>query len=79
LDGDVALDGGCRGGGESDDGSWPEGWKVLAEGAVVGAEVVAPGGDAVGLVNGDENGFALGEHLGEARDSHALGGDEEEV
>ncbi len=52
---------------------------MLAEGAVVGAEVVAPGGDAVGLVDGDEGGLAAGEHLGEAGDAHALGGDEEEV
>ena len=53
--------------------------QVVAERAVVGAEVVAPGGDAVGLVDGDEGGLALGEHLGEAGDAHALGGDEEEL
>ena len=79
LDGDVALDGGRGGGGEGDDGRGAQGGEVLAERAVVGAEVVAPGGDAVGFVDGDEGGFALGEHLGEAGDAHALGGDEEEV
>src|ERR1700761_7115811 len=45
----------------------------FAEGAVVGAEVVAPGGDAVGFVDGDESGLAPGEHLGEAGDAHAFG------
>ena len=53
--------------------------KVLAERAVVGAEIVAPLGDAVGFVDGDERGLAAGEHLGEAGDAHALGGDEEEL
>ena len=52
---------------------------MLAEGAVVGAEVVAPGADAVGLVDGDEGGLAAGEHLGEAGDADPLGRDEEEV
>jgi hypothetical protein len=33
----------------------------------------------VGFVDGDEDGLALGEHLGEAGDAHALGGDEEKV
>ena len=33
----------------------------------------------MGFVDGDEDGLALGEHLGEAGDAHALGGDEEEV
>jgi hypothetical protein len=40
---------------------------------------MAPGGDAVGFVDGDEGGLALGEHLGKAGDAEALGGDEEEV
>ena len=52
---------------------------MLAEGAVVGAEVVAPNADAVGLVDGDEGGLAAGEHLGKAGDAHPLGRDEEEV
>ncbi len=33
----------------------------------------------MGLVDGDERGFALGEHLGEAGDAEEFGGDEEEV
>ncbi len=53
--------------------------QVLAEHAVIGAEIVAPLGDAVGFVDGDEGGLALGEHLGEAGDAEALGGDEEEL
>ena len=60
-------------------GAGREGGEVVAEHAVVGAEVVAPGADAVGLVDGDEGGLAAGEHLGEAGDAHALGGDEEEL
>ena len=52
---------------------------MVAEGAVVGAKVVAPDADAVGLVDGDESGLAAGEHLGKAGDAHALGRDEEEV
>ena len=79
LGDDVALDGGGGGGGEGEDGGGAEGRQMFAEGAVVGAEVVAPGGDAVGFVDGDERGLAAGEHLGEARDAHALGGDEEEL
>ena len=35
--------------------------------------------DAVGFVDSDERGWALGEHLGEAGYAHALGGDEEKV
>ncbi len=42
LGDDVLLDGGGGGGGEGDDGSWAQGGEVVAEGAVVGAEVVAP-------------------------------------
>ena len=52
---------------------------MLAQGAVVGAEVVSPLGDAVGFVDCDEGGFTLGEHLGEARNAHSLGGDEEKI
>jgi len=79
LGDDVALDRRCGGGGEGDDGSGTEGREVVAESPVVGAEVVAPGGDAVGLVDGDEGGLAAREHLGEAGDAHALGRDEEEL
>ena len=41
--------------------------QALAEHAVVGAEVVPPLRDAVRLVDGDQRGLALGEHLREAR------------
>ena len=73
------MDGGRGGGGEGDDGCGAQGGEVVAEGAVVGAEVVAPLRDAVGLVDGDEGGLAFGEHLGEAGDAHALGRDEEKL
>ena len=33
----------------------------------------------MGLVDGDEGGSALGQHLGKARDAEALGSDEEEI
>ena len=79
LGDDIFLDGGCCGGGEGDDGAGTEGREVVAEGAVVGAEVVAPCGDAVGFVDGDEGGPLFGEHLREAWDAHAFGGDEEEL
>ena len=79
LGDDVVLDGGRGGGGEGDDGRGAQGGEVFAEHAVVGAEVVAPGADAVGFVDGDEGGLAPGEHLGEAGDAQALGRDEEEV
>ena len=79
LGDDVILDGWRGGGGESQDGRGAKGGEMVAEGAVVGAEVVAPDADAVGLVDGDEGGLAAGEHLGEAGDAHPLGRDEEEV
>ena len=58
LGDDVFLDGGGCGCGEGDDGGGAKGGEEVAEGAVVGAKVVAPGGDAVGLVDGDEGGLA---------------------
>ena len=79
LGDDVFLDGGRCGCGEGDDGSGAKGGEEVAEGAVVGAKVVAPGGDAVGLVDGDERGFLACEHRGEVGDAHALGCDEEEL
>ena len=79
LGDDIALHGGRGGGGEGDDGGGAECGKMFAEGAVVGAEVVSPGADAVRLVDGDEGGLAAGKHLREAGNAHALGRDEEEV
>ncbi len=79
LGDDVFLDGGRCGCGEGDDGGGAKGGEEVAEGAVVGAKVVAPGGDAVGLVDGDERGLLFCEHRGEVGDAHALGCDEEEL
>ena len=79
LGDDVTLYGGRGGGGEGEDGRGAKGGEVVAEGAVVGAKIVAPDADAVGLVDGDEGGLAAGKHLGETGDAHALGSDEEEV
>ena len=52
---------------------------MLAQCAVVRAEVVPPLGDTVGFVDGDEDGFAFCEHLGEAGDAHSFGGDKEKI
>jgi len=79
LSDDVTLDGWCSSGGESDNWCGAKGREEVAEGAVVGAKVVAPSGDAMGLVDGDERWLAAGEHLGEVGDAHALGCDEEEL
>ena len=80
---DVGLHGWRRGGGQGEDGhgtrTVAQSGQVLADHAVVGAKVVTPLRDAVGLVDGDERGRALGEHLGEAGNAQALGRDEEEV
>jgi len=70
---DVLLDGGSSCCSKGEDGRGAEGWEVVAEGAVVGTEVVPPDADAVGFVDGDEGGLAAGEHLREAGDAHALG------
>ena len=79
LGDDVTLYGGRGGGGEGEDGRGAKGWEMVAEGAIVGAEVVPPDADAVGLVDGDEGGLPPREHLGEAGDLEPLGGDEEKV
>jgi hypothetical protein len=79
LGDDVLLDGRRRGGGEGDDGRGSKRRKMFAQRPVIGAEVVAPGADAMGLVDGDERGLAAGEHLWEAGNAEAFGCDEEEV
>ena len=80
---DVGLDGWRCGGGEGEDGhaagTVAKRGQVLADHAVVGTKVVTPLRDAVGLVDGDERGRALGEHLREAGNAKAFWGDEEEV
>ena len=79
LGNDVLLDGRCGGCGKGDDGGWSKRREVVAQGPVVGAEVVAPGADAVGLVDSDEGRLLLREHLREAGNAHALGRDEKEL
>ena len=79
LGDDVFLDCWRRCGCECDDGRRAECGQEVAEGAVVGAKVVTPGGDAVSLVDGDERGLFLREHLGEVGDAHAFWRDEEEL
>ena len=79
LGDDVVLHGGRGGGGEGDDGRGAKRGQVLAEHAVVGAEVVAPLRDAVGFVDGDQGRLALGQHLREAGNAEALGSDEEKL
>ena len=79
LHGDIVLHDRRGGSGERDHRSGPQRGQILAEHAVVGAEIVAPLRDAVGFVDGDQGGLALGEHLGKAGDAEALGRDEEEL
>ncbi len=79
LGDDVLLNSGRGSGGEGDDRGGAEEGQGVAESAVIGAEIVTPARDAVSLVHGDEGGLAAGEHLGEAGDAEALGGDEEEL
>jgi hypothetical protein len=79
LSDDVVLHLGCGRGGERDDRRRPEQGKPLAEHPVIGPEIVPPLRDTVSLVDGDERGSALGQHLGKAGDAEALGGDEEEI
>jgi len=80
---DVGLHGGRSGGGEGEDrnriGTIAERGQILAEHPVVGAKIVTPLGDAVGLINGDERWRPFGQHLGEAGNAKAFGSDEEEV
>src|SRR5438045_3883989 len=64
---DVLLDDGCGSGRDRDDRSWTKHRQPLAQQSVVRAKIVAPLGDAVRLVNGDERGLAPGEQLRKAR------------
>jgi len=74
----VLHDGSCRGS-ERHDRCGTQRRKVLPQHAVIRPEVVAPLRNAVRLVNGDQRGLALGQHLGEAWHSKALRGDEHEL
>ena len=53
--------------------------QILSEHAVVGAKIVTPLRDAVRLVNGDERGRTLGEHLRKSGNAKAFGRDEKKV
>ena len=76
---DVVLHQRRGGGGQGDDRRGTEAWQIAAQHAIVGAEVVAPLGDAMGFVDGHQRRFSLGQHFGEARDAQALRRDEEEL
>ncbi len=76
---DVALNQRRGRGGQRDGRRRPEPWHPLAEHTVVRSEIVAPVGDAVRLVHGDQRGRAAGEQLREARNAQPLGSDEQEV
>ena len=76
---DVALHDGRRGRGQRDHRGGTERGEPLAQHTVVGAKVVPPLRNAVGLVDGDQCGLGAGEELGEARHAQSLGRDKEEV
>ncbi len=73
LSDDVVLDLRCGRGGEGDDRRRPEQRQPLPEHPVIRPEIVPPLRDTVRLVDGDERGSALGQHLGKAGDAEALG------
>ena len=76
---DVVAHKGVGGGGEGDDGRIAEAGAGGAEVAVAGAEVVAPLGDAVRLVDGEEGDVHAAQGGDEAAVGKALGGDVEEA
>ena len=76
---DVVLNDGCCGRGQRQDRRGAQQVQMLAEHAVVGAEIVAPLRDAVRLVDGDERRLALAQHLGKAGDAQPLRRDEEKL
>ena len=79
LLGDIVLHQRSRGGGQGDHRRGTQRGQVLPEHAVVGAEIVSPLGNAVGFVDGDQAGLALGQHLGEAGNAQAFGRDEQKL
>ncbi len=76
--GDLLRDAGGGGGGGGHHGGAAEGRDGVVQAQVVGAEVVAPLGDAVGLVDDEEGDAALGEGVAEGGGGEALGGGEDE-
>ena len=79
LLGDVLLHERRGGRGQRDHRGGAQLRQPLAQHPVLGPEVVAPVRDAVRLVDCDQHGLALREHLGEAGHRQALGRDEQEV
>ena len=75
----VGLHGGRCGGRQRHHRRGPQRWQVLPDHPVVRPEVVSPLRDAVCLVDGDQRGLALGQHLAEARHPQTLGRNEEEL
>lgn len=75
---DVSGGGWGGGGGEAEDGEWAEGGGDGGEAEVIGAEVVAPFGDAVGFVDGEEGERCGDEPAAEGVAGEAFRGDVEE-
>ena len=76
---DVVAGAGVGGGGERDAGDAGEALGELGEAAVFGAELVTPGADAVGFVDGEEGDALAGEALERAGHEQAFGGNVEQV
>jgi len=76
---DVLLHGGRGGCCERNDWRGAKRGQVFAESAIVGTKVVAPGADAVSLVDRNQARFTSRQHLREAGNAHPFGRDEEEV
>ena len=66
-----------RGCGQRDHRRGPQQRQIAAQHPVIGAEIVAPLGNAVRLVHRDQHGLASGQHFGEARHAQPLRGDEQ--
>lgn len=75
---DVSGGGWGGGGGEAEDWERAEGGGDGGEAEVIGAEVVAPFGDAVGFVDGEEGELGGGEPAAEGVAGEAFRGDVEE-
>lgn len=75
---DVGGGGWGGGGGEAEDWERAEGFGDGGEAEVIGAEVVAPFGDAVGFVDGEEGELGGGEPAAEGVAGEAFRGDVEE-
>jgi len=76
---DIVADLACGAGGEGGDGMLGEEGAKFAELAVFGAEIVAPLGDAMSFVDGEEGKRDLPEPVGGAVHEGAFGGDVHET